>query len=377
MEWVDIPGGDVRIIDESEVERGPNAGKIEHLEKDFTLEPFRISRYAVSNADYQAFIDDPGGYANKNWWRISLKALEYRKHIPLSSGTSGDQEPRTQVSWFDALAYCRWLAHTTGIDVTLPTEPQWLRAFDAQCGMNVTGVWEWCLPDKIEWAHAPRRRDAGNHHERIGIASPHPGGEGFRLVNAPLHLTLPPVDDLLARIPHETDLERSELIDQLGVTGDPRAVDLLIGELQNPGAKHGAGWPGLLREAAARALGHIGDARAIGSLVPFLGDGSNKLQQEAVDALVRIGPPAFDPVVAVLRRGDPRTRIGAVKVLGGLSDPRAIEPILALVRDKNEMLARLAQNNLKILIPQGMNHPDKAVRHAAEQASKALGKLAT
>jgi formylglycine-generating enzyme required for sulfatase activity len=40
----------------------------------------------------------------------------------------GDDLPRSNVSWYDVVAFCRWLSNKLGYTVTLPTEQQWQRA---------------------------------------------------------------------------------------------------------------------------------------------------------------------------------------------------------------------------------------------------------
>jgi len=36
--------------------------------------------------------------------------------------------PRTQVDWYEAVAFCRWLSATLGYEVRLPTTPEWQKA---------------------------------------------------------------------------------------------------------------------------------------------------------------------------------------------------------------------------------------------------------
>lgn len=86
------------------------------------LPTFDIARYPVTNAQFQAFVDT-GGYQDQRWWQ----GLE-RIPAPDLPVWNEPNSPRENVSWFEALAFCRWLSAETGAAVSLPTEEQWERA---------------------------------------------------------------------------------------------------------------------------------------------------------------------------------------------------------------------------------------------------------
>ena len=82
---------------------------------------FRMDRRPVTRADYRAFVS-----AEPQWRRDRVRPLfadaGYLRSwpSPLSSGTAADDaRPVTQVSWFAAVAYCRWR------DARLPTMDEW------------------------------------------------------------------------------------------------------------------------------------------------------------------------------------------------------------------------------------------------------------
>ena len=95
------------------------------------------------------------------------------------------------------------------------------------------------------------------------------------------------------------------------------------------------------RQDAARALGRIGDPRAIEPLILALNDGYPNVQSAAVEALVLIGEPAVEPIIYalrgregrpieamealidVLRDGDRHVRRAAAIALGEIGDSRA------------------------------------------------------
>lgn len=83
-----------------------------------TLPAFRIGRFPVTHRQYAEFIRH-------------VKEQE----VPKDAGWFNREPPAdrldyavTGVSWFDALAYCRWLSSQTGRRYTLPTEAQWEKA---------------------------------------------------------------------------------------------------------------------------------------------------------------------------------------------------------------------------------------------------------
>lgn len=84
---------------------------------------FDIGRYLVTNRQWQAFIDD-GGYETDRWWEGLAERME-----PEAPSWAEPTAPRETVSWYEAMAYCRWLSAKLGQQpVTLPTVQQWVRA---------------------------------------------------------------------------------------------------------------------------------------------------------------------------------------------------------------------------------------------------------
>ena len=92
-----------------------------------TLPTFHIAKYLVTYKQFQAFIDAPDGFANAKWW-------DGRREVEQQRGRPGDQafkfwnHPRETVSWYDVMAFCRWLTVKLGYGITLPTEEQWEKA---------------------------------------------------------------------------------------------------------------------------------------------------------------------------------------------------------------------------------------------------------
>ena len=87
------------------------------------LPAFDIARYPVTHRQFQAFID-AGGYAEPRWWR----GLAQRIDAPGDAAWPDPNAPRERVSWYEAVAFCRWLSAALNQDIRLPTEQQWERA---------------------------------------------------------------------------------------------------------------------------------------------------------------------------------------------------------------------------------------------------------
>ncbi|MCI0666522.1 MAG: formylglycine-generating enzyme family protein, partial [Methylococcaceae bacterium] len=82
-----------------------------------------IGKYPVTWVQYRSFIASEQGYRNKKWWqgllREKLPGKQFRKVL---------NHPVEMVSWYDAVAFCRWLSACLGYEVRLPTEWEWQMA---------------------------------------------------------------------------------------------------------------------------------------------------------------------------------------------------------------------------------------------------------
>jgi formylglycine-generating enzyme required for sulfatase activity/energy-coupling factor transporter ATP-binding protein EcfA2 len=121
-------------------------------EKKVIEQPYQIAKYPVTNLQYRRFMDAHGYDRQEYWsedgsrWRIGMydsKAIrQYEKNQlvrrpPEKRGEpfywsdtkwNNPLAPVVGVSWFEAEAYCNWLAHETGKPMRLPTEEEWERA---------------------------------------------------------------------------------------------------------------------------------------------------------------------------------------------------------------------------------------------------------
>ena len=110
--WCKVPGGNVTL-----------AG-VDPALATAEVRPFYVSQYAVTLAQFSAFTD-PKVYFNAEWWAgLPIKPDDHR---PVTQ-RQVDNHPAQFVSWYQAMAFCRWLSHQLGYDVRLPTEWEWVQA---------------------------------------------------------------------------------------------------------------------------------------------------------------------------------------------------------------------------------------------------------
>jgi HEAT repeat protein len=89
-----------------------------------------------------------------------------------------------------------------------------------------------------------------------------------------------------------------------------------------------------VRVSAAVALGQIPDARAVEPLIAVLREPNEYVRLAAVEALGLIGDPrAVEPLVGLLKHRSWQTGHAAARALGQLGDVRAVEPLVAALGD--------------------------------------------
>ena len=157
LRWIEHPGGLVQIGHAaSDADNDGHDGFAfdnESGRHTVHLAPHRMASRLVSNAEYQAFIDD-GGYRRAEWWHADgwdwknqhgMSAPMYWLDEDATAAPGSQQTlrgpeardpdaPVTHLSWYEASAYAAWAG------ARLPTEAEWeagAHAFD--WGQR----WEW------------------------------------------------------------------------------------------------------------------------------------------------------------------------------------------------------------------------------------------
>ena len=82
--------------------------------------PFSMAAFPVTHGQFRAFVEAKDGYDHKKWWQDLKRAThdsDWRHGLA--------NHPVTDVSWFDATAFCRWLSARRKEEVRLPNEREW------------------------------------------------------------------------------------------------------------------------------------------------------------------------------------------------------------------------------------------------------------
>ncbi len=131
------------------------------------LPTYYISRYPVTNDQFQAFIDaggygesdgvfkSVGGFFNQaatqkeGWW------AKLNKPKPKKSTWSQGNRPRTDIDWYEAVAFTRWLTAQLGYEVRLPTEQEWEKAARGTQGL----IYPWGQDYRLGYANINETRN--------------------------------------------------------------------------------------------------------------------------------------------------------------------------------------------------------------------------
>lgn len=124
-EMVDIPGGSFMMGDINKFipadSRFARATELEHPVHQVTLKAFKLSKYEITFAQYDAFAESTN----------SPK--------PDDQGSGRGQQPVGNVTWWEAAAYAAWLSEKTGKKFRLASEAEWQYA--ARAGTTSEYYW--------------------------------------------------------------------------------------------------------------------------------------------------------------------------------------------------------------------------------------------
>lgn len=95
------------------------------------IDEFQISKYPITVCQFKAFLDSEDGYYNPLWYQWSRVAKDYynsniaNKEFAFSQDIGFDNYPATNISFIDAIAFCKWLSDKMGTNIRLPSDAEW------------------------------------------------------------------------------------------------------------------------------------------------------------------------------------------------------------------------------------------------------------
>lgn len=127
FEWCEVPAGQFLYGEDK---------------KPLELPKFYIAKYPITYAQFQTFIDAEDGFYDLRWWQ-GLAADDNHRRQPDDQRWKIATHPRDNVSWYDAMAFCRWLSSKLG----------------GESALEKVLEWKICLPTEQEWEKAARGTD--------------------------------------------------------------------------------------------------------------------------------------------------------------------------------------------------------------------------
>jgi formylglycine-generating enzyme required for sulfatase activity/energy-coupling factor transporter ATP-binding protein EcfA2 len=119
-------------------------------------QPYYITRYPITNAQFDAFVADENGYRKNDWW--TQAGLKWRGNRTANEKYGGvfdlPNHPVVNVRWYEAVAFCRWM------DDKLKAKSQKLKVWRNNQVETFSFELLTChLPTEAEWEKAARTRD--------------------------------------------------------------------------------------------------------------------------------------------------------------------------------------------------------------------------
>ncbi len=133
----------------------------------------------------------------------------------------------------------------------------------------------------------------------------------------------------------------------------------------------------IARQAAARSLARIGDARAAAAVIPLLDEIElTPVRHLALSVLEQIGEPAVDPLIAALAHERPARRLHAAEALGWIGAPGATLALAEALQDPSEAvriqaawaLGKIGTIQAREALAVALTDPSPLVRAQAETA---------
>ncbi len=129
LSWKRVPAGEFHMA------KGTGQDHIIHIPD------FQICERPISNYDFEFFAQSE--YNRDKWWTTQGLHWKYDAQIVEPYDNGPENEYRTNLNWYEAVAFCRWLSEMEGQRIRLPTEAEWEKAM-SKTRIVSPGIQEWC-----------------------------------------------------------------------------------------------------------------------------------------------------------------------------------------------------------------------------------------
>ena len=143
------------------------------------------------------------------------------------------------------------------------------------------------------------------------------------------------LDDLLEALEDVDDATREEAAKILAEKGDPKSLEALISACGDDY------WS--VRAYAGCGVAKIGGPKALEALIGLFNDPIMEVRNQAVEATARLGTAILDRMIAAMKDERWRVREHAATAAGGLKDTKAVEPLIAVCRDRDGAVKSAAE----------------------------------
>ena len=127
-----------------EVDPNPVTLEIDGNETEpLTISPFFITKYLVTAVQFDAFCQAEDGFNTREWW-LDFPQADPRRHKLIEQRTKAPNSPRDSVSWYQSVAFGRWINHRLqGVELMYPSGVRLCIGANAEVRLPLETEWQW------------------------------------------------------------------------------------------------------------------------------------------------------------------------------------------------------------------------------------------